>query len=660
MIDFNDIPVLLLGFTASLREQASILKLSPFNFSTKDHQVVVGKFSVRFITPLSLDEEIIVLDHLCTIIRGERTYKWNLNRNLNVVEQDVDLPLDVTEVDKSVAIELNYQMAHSIYTSIIQNTRLDLSLHFPASFVARSEIKFGTKSLCHFKGTPPIAEVLGAVSASGKFNTKKSPKLDILWNILRKFRIHLLGYDDELQLLTKPSLTTKNIVIVDAMHGAVHYKDNIYWRFCSKWYLVSSDRLAVVQHKFRQLLENNLMSDQDPGYLSKKFSMPKTSVESDSQGSDTSTQQSSRENLEYDYNCSYATEPNVLVGDKITANNIEIFDLLRYDQNSDKLWIYHVKRKFGQCTRDATSQLAISAKLIHDDIVGSGEKTLHKHYAKLAERPEINAKLTTWGVTCVNDYVNLFRKRKLTFVYAFVDEDNKTTKRTFKEESQIKAVVTIADLIEKLKHYKCQVNDPTNFASIIRQMSKQFFGVETPDDDPSDLETIAQNLFDFLIRVKLIGSDGKVTSKLLFGINFNNFESIDPSVQKFHEFLLKFNAKINFFEFMLKPYRSLYQTLIGKIELQRIHKLILEKGFDFQICEIEQCTSNGSAPVTPISNVAVKRDSSGSSSCRKRQKTGGSTSKKKEVPKGQPLISDRLKFVARKLSLNSQEESEEK
>lgn len=660
-IDFNDIPVLLLGFTASLREQASIFKLSPFTISTRDHRVNVRKYTVGFITPLSRNEEIIVLDHLCKIVRGERTY-LNSNENSNAVEQDVDLPLDVTEVEKSVAIQLNHQLAQSIYQSIILNTKLDLTLHFTASHVARSEITFASKTLYCNGGIPTVAELLEIISSSGKFNTKKSLKPETLWNILRKFRINFHGFERQSKPMPQKQL------IVDIMHGAVHYKDNTYWRFCSNWYLVSSDRLAVVQHKFRKLIQNNLMSEGDPAYLSKKFPPP-TKIESDSdtqpststvaitqdsQKSESLSQQSGRDYLEYDYNCKYATDPDFLVGDRLKANHIEIFDLLRYDRDNGKVWIYHVKRKFGQSTRDAASQLAVSAKLIYDDTVGSGEKTLHKHYIQLADEAEINAKLVQWGITSGEEYVNMFRKNKLIFVYAFVDEDNKSTKRTLKEESQKSASIKIADLKEKLEAYKSLINDSTNFKSIIHKLYRLVFDLDIEIEcDSENLERVAENMFEFLVKSKLIGSNGNVTGKLLFGINFNQLGNISQSALQFQEFLLKFSAKINFFEFFLKPYRSLYQTLIAKIELQRIHKFIVEMGFDFQICEIEKELTNVSAPTTPLTKGTLKRDCSRSNSSVKRQKTTGSSSKKKEIPKGQRLIPDLFKNVSRKLSLDS-------
>lgn len=667
-IEFNDIPVLLLGFTASLREHASILNLSPFNISTKDHRVTVKKVSVRFSTPLSRYEEIELLDHLCKIVRGDRTYK--LNSNANVVENDVDLLLDVTEVPKSVAMQLNHQMAKSIYRSMMLKTKLDLTLHFPAQFIAKSEITFASNPLCNINGIPTVAEIFEIISSSGKFNTKKSQKPENLWNILRKFRINLFGYETAIP-------TKQKLFIVDILHGAVHYEGNTYWRFSSKWYLVSSDRLAAVQHTFRQLLQKNLMSEQDPAYLSKKFpistssesgsgtsadTQPSTSsaaINPNSQRGESLSQQSARDYLENDYNCSYSTEPDILVGDKITANNVEIFDLLRYDRENGKLWIYHIKRKFGQSTRDAASQLAVSAKLINDDIIGGGEKILHKHYAQLAEKPEKKARLVEWGINSEDDYLNLFRKNELTFVYAFVDEDNKSSKRSLKDESLIKPVVTIEDLKEKLKLYKCQITDPTNFTSMIHKLNRIIFDLGTTEFDSENLETVAVNLFKFLVKAKLIGSDGKVTGKLLFGVNFNQLGNINPSVTKFQEFALKFNAKINLFEFILKSYRSLYQTLIAKIELQRIHRFILDRGFLFQICEIER--ENANAPATPITKVAIKRESSGSNSTRKRQKTSGSSSKKKEIPKGQKLITESFGFrrsVARNLSLELKEYEE--
>ncbi|XP_037039455.1 uncharacterized protein LOC119076667 [Bradysia coprophila] len=657
-IDFNDVPVLLLGFTASLRKHCSIFTLSPFHISTKEHRVHVKKLSISFTTPLTQNEEVCVLDHLTKIIRNEETH---LSTGHNVIEEDVDLALDITEVPDSVTIQLNNQLAISIHQSIMLSTKLELTLHFPTAFIARCEIRLASKTLYSNDGIPTVSEVLKAISSSGRFNTKKTMNPAALWKTLKSFRIYLLNYNGERQI-------SERISIVDVMHGALHHNDKTYWRFCSHWYQVSSDRLAIIQRKFRQLLKNNLMSEVDSAYLFKKFPVTSTPTlnESDTSSSSqpstssaaantqdysqlTLSQQSGRDNLEQEYNCKYASEANYLVGDKITANFIEIFDLLSYDSVNAKVYIYHVKRKFGQSTRDAASQLTASAKLIYDDIVGSGEKTLHKHYTHLVEKSDINAKLVEWGITSKEQYVDLYRKNKLTFVYAFVDEDNKSTKRSLKEESQIKETVAVADLITKLELYKGHINDYTNFKSIMNALNRLVF--QLPDS--IELDIVARRLFEFLVKAKLIQANGDVTSKLLFGINFNQMGLLNTSMQQFHEFTNKFCTKINFFELILRPYRSLYQTLIAKIELQRIYRFIAEKGFEFQICEMER---ENQAPETPVNKVPIKRDCSGSSSSKKRQKLGGSSSKKKEVPKGQPLITESLRKAARNLSQDLESE----
>lgn len=163
---------------------------------------------------------------------------------------------------------------------------------------------FGQERLYCSAGIPTLAEILEIFLASRKFNTKKTPKPAAVWDILRKFRINLLGYDDSTQQLNMPL----KLLIVDVMHGPVHYKDRTYWRFNSKWYVVSSDRLAIIQDKFRQLLVTNLMSDLAPTYLSKKFPLSSTPVAStsstpqsssstnpDSESTDTTSQQSTRD-----------------------------------------------------------------------------------------------------------------------------------------------------------------------------------------------------------------------------------------------------------------------------------------------------------------------------------------------------------------------------
>ncbi|KAL3864021.1 hypothetical protein ACJMK2_005733 [Sinanodonta woodiana] len=54
--------------------------------------------------------------------------------------------------------------------------------------------------------------------------------------------------------------------------------------------------------------------------------------------------------------------PTYLLGDKILVEGVELFDILKITK--DKLYLYHVKEGFGQKTRDATSQIRISANLL--------------------------------------------------------------------------------------------------------------------------------------------------------------------------------------------------------------------------------------------------------------------------------------------------------
>lgn len=172
-----------------------------------------------------------------------------------------------------------------------------------------------------------------------------------------------------------------------------------------------------------------------------------------------------------------------------------------------------MKRKFGQSTRDAMSQLEISAKLIYDDIFGSGGKTLVKLYAILVKNVERKKKLVAWGVNDENQFVDLFRKSELTFVYAVVDEHQQTTKKTLKEESERKTIVEKEDLKEKLEDLKKE-NSKT-FKLNAEDLCRIVFKLN--DFDSEYLETLAKDLFEFLVKEKFIESDGEVTSKLLFG-----------------------------------------------------------------------------------------------------------------------------------------------
>lgn len=69
---------------------------------------------------------------------------------------------------------------------------------------------------------------------------------------------------------------------------------------------------------------------------------------------------------ENNYNAQYIGEAQTIVLDKITPENIELCDILKWDDNN--LYLIHVKAGFGNTMRDLCAQITIAANRLSQDI----------------------------------------------------------------------------------------------------------------------------------------------------------------------------------------------------------------------------------------------------------------------------------------------------
>ena len=127
------------------------------------------------------------------------------------------------------------------------------------------------------------------------------------------------------------------------------------------------------------------------------------------------------------YNRQYLGEVNTIVLDKITPENIEPCDVMRWDD--DNLYLYHVKSGFGNTMRDLCAQITIATNRIQQDIVA--DKTfVRKIYQALKNKIGGDEYFDAAGrqteKISEDDFTNLFDKN-ITYVLAVLD--NATTQR---------------------------------------------------------------------------------------------------------------------------------------------------------------------------------------------------------------------------------------
>lgn len=124
----------------------------------------------------------------------------------------------------------------------------------------------------------------------------------------------------------------------------------------------------------------------------------------------------------------------VIVLDKITPENIEPCDILKWDDSS--LYFYHVKAGFGNTMRDLCSQIFIAANELQSDI--SSSKTyigkIYDHLLSKRESPDeyfARASSQTNQMT-KEQFLTLFSNKRMVFVLAVLD--TATTERRIGED----------------------------------------------------------------------------------------------------------------------------------------------------------------------------------------------------------------------------------
>lgn len=122
------------------------------------------------------------------------------------------------------------------------------------------------------------------------------------------------------------------------------------------------------------------------------------------------------------FNASHIGLPNTLVFDKVCPENIEMCDILKWDD--DHVYFLHVKKGFDNSMRDLCRQVHIAARRFQED-QKTDRNFLKAHYDKLAN---LNPKTKYFkdakqqlAVISQAAYVELFEKRTPVFVLAVLD-----------------------------------------------------------------------------------------------------------------------------------------------------------------------------------------------------------------------------------------------
>jgi len=167
----------------------------------------------------------------------------------------------------------------------------------------------------------------------------------------------------------------------------------IFQKVDGKWFRYNQQFYNCLQDSFKSLLRQKLVTTEDTEVNLPKIWPPGMGEEK--------------------YNQLYTKERGFYVGDTITPNDIELFDIMKVTDN--ELYLYHVKEKFDNIVRVACSQIRNSASVINSSRYGGGEENyLEKFYEKFCKKEQ--RKLEDKDT---EEFLKLFQEKRIVFVYAF-------------------------------------------------------------------------------------------------------------------------------------------------------------------------------------------------------------------------------------------------
>jgi uncharacterized protein (TIGR04141 family) len=258
-----------------------------------------------------------------------------------------------------------------------------------------------------------IVELVKAMIVSGEIQTNE------VEGFLKKLRV--TSYDSDCNVLTDAFLGKH-------LNGEITIENEHYIFVDGGWYRTKDAFLNSIDQECSDLLERTL----DNAFLTEVWN-------------------TANQPTENDYNKLYFLKENHMVFDKITIGNIEICDVMRFDD--DTLSLIHVKKGFDNSIRDLTSQIYIAARLVQQSIFSKD----YTHFEALYDKQTIRAEY----VQLVREKVNRptkeqfvekisARSDKVEFCLAFLDKTPNRDIRNLSTYDSSIAKFSIIELNKKL------------------------------------------------------------------------------------------------------------------------------------------------------------------------------------------------------------------
>ncbi|WP_075883448.1 hypothetical protein [Candidatus Protochlamydia sp. W-9] len=537
--------------TSRIRPQASLYRLKTFcnkeeKIPKKETQVKIELGAVRFQKQFALADYPPLLDHLSKIHHGQKTYFVKVGEKQKILDEKGEEEKDCEElafwkylkpVDPSEKAALEQLMNQSIWKAFQEGISL------PLFFAHRLVKDYATSSSfwlvshlipqdkrkdCKWDSAKSAQEILHLLREVVP-SLEECQNADDFAKILKEIKIEF-KVREKIEKSSLRKMFGGEIRITESQKS--------YFLVGGLWLALSPDYLRWVQVEFRKLLQDCLLKPGDPRNLPHPWPADKAIKEAKENGAGLYAEDF--------YNRSYASLDNYLVGDRVLVEKIELFDLLyRLDSGiTQEVVLYHVKKGFGQQTRDAVSQIRVSLALVHEYLSDSADKKLTR-LDQLCNDLEARYPNCLEKVGQKKGLIDAFKREQLTYAYAVYDDSS--SNRSLWDEVNRKEKLTVEDF-EAIEDKKNNILSQT----IVKSLQAEGF----------------------------LAADGLLTTKF-HGTTKEEFKEI---ISK------RLNCTKSKADDLHKRICNLavspYDSLIARLELLKLRKQVESKQIKFRICEI--------------------------------------------------------------------------
>lgn len=528
-----------LRFTANLRSDASIRDTQLNCFVKHDQKIVVkvGFKCVQFECGIKKDGMKNFINHLNAINNQAHTYLANGRRENDTTA--FDEPTRKANVSETKILDEQLILCMESYIhrkeAFVEHlSGLDLCQRSVEMFSHAHNFKISIKRkkiVC--KEVPTLKVVLEEIQRS-------TPTTIVCGRTSN-------GYlTDKVKIMYEKHNRPMSKSLFNLIEGTMMHCDQLCYRIDKSWYYMSGDHIRSIHINFRCFLRDHLITDGP--ILEKRWK---------------------RGRIEGEYNDDHMNQSDFLVGDDCNYGSVELFDLLRYDRQSEQTYLYYVKKGMNASIRTLAFQVMAATDILDKCFTTNTVANLQECYASIARRyADKGCSLSSYFDTFEKFRKLLSRKNNLTIVCAIYEpssQDNLFSKE--RDAIDHFGPVNIREAYEKLcPTEKLQICN--YFHSNNLQISDLLFQIliEKGYVSPSDAN---------------VRSDGYVTSKLLLA--WHNHYDDSHMKTNFFKICEPYNKHVNGLIWkLIRPFSSYFTSTSAKCCLTHMHT----NGYKFKICEI--------------------------------------------------------------------------